>query len=219
MNDITLPVATNKKLKRIVCDEQMLQTGRRLHAPVQNRQMMKKKWMLRSFVVLIALAISITAVGCGNTSNNGVIIGGNPNSSNTTGESYAFVHNNVKVTPNDLVDPLIVALGADYAYHESPSCAYTGLDKCYVYKGFSIYTYPDDKGVDRVLQVVLTDDSLSTPEGLMIGDTAQKVIELYGEDYKESNGSYAYTREKTTLMVIMKNGRVLSIQYGYTDAL
>ena len=179
--------------------------------------------MLRSFVVLMALVVCIVAVGCGNTSNNGIVIGGNTNNSNgdisANGESFAFVHNNVKVTPNDLVDPLIPALGSDYAYHESPSCAYTGLDKCYVYKGFSIYTYPDDKGADRVLQIVLTDDSLRTPEGLIIGDTAQKVIELYGEDYAESNGSYAYTRGKTALMIIMKNGRVLSIQYGYTDAL
>ena len=78
-----------------------------------------------------------------------------------------------------MVDPLITALGSDYSYYESPSCAYIGLDKCYVYNGFSIYTYPDDNAVDHVLQIILTDDTLSTPEGLIIGDTAEKVIELY----------------------------------------
>ena len=179
--------------------------------------------MLRSFIVLMALVICMVAVGCGDKQGSNIVIGGNSNGSNgdanATGESFSFVHNNVKITPNELVDPLVAALGSDYAYHESPSCAYTGLDKCYVYKGFSIYTYPDNKGVDHVLQIILTDDSLSTPEGLTIGDTAQKVIELYGEDYAESSGSYAYTRGKTSLMIIMKNDRVQSIQYGYTDAL
>lgn len=171
----------------------------------------------------MALAICAVAAGCAGTPDNNIVIGNNTNSSdddtNVTGEVYAFVHNNVKITPNDLVDPIIGALGSDYVYHESPSCAYIGMDKCYVYKGFSIYTYPDDKSADHVLQVVLTDDSLSTPEGLKIGDEAQKVTELYGEDYTESNGSYAYTRGKTSLMIIVKDGRVQSIQYGYTDAL
>ena len=50
-------------------------------------------------------------------------------------------------------------------YH---AVAYIGLDKMYIYQGFAIYTYPDDKAVDHVLQVVLTDDTLSTPEGLII---------------------------------------------------
>lgn len=183
--------------------------------------MMKKNWMLRSFVVLMALAICMAFVGCGGPSGGDVVIGGNGNNggSNETGKTYSFVHNNVKITPNDLVDPLITALGTNYTYYESPSCAYIGMDKCYLYQGFSIYTYPDDKGVDHVLQVILTDDSLSTPEGLIIGDTAQRVVELYGSNYTESDGSYAYTLGKTRLMIIMKNDRVQSIQYGYTDAL
>lgn len=185
--------------------------------------MMKKNWMLRSLAVLMALAICMAFVGCEDTSGGDVVIGGNGNGNNggenEAGQTYAFVYNNVKITPNDLVDPLIAALGSDYTYYESPSCAYTGMDKCYLYQGFSIYTYPDDKGVDHVLQVILTDDSLSTPEGLIIGDTAQRVVELYGNNYTESDGSYAYTLGKTRLMIIMKNDRVQSIQYGYTDAL
>ena len=45
-----------------------------------------------------------------------------------------------------------------------------------------------------------------------------ETIELYGNDYVESNGSYAYTSGKTILMIIMKDGCVQSIQYCYTDA-
>ena len=186
--------------------------------------MTKKKFKTCGFAAVMALTICMITGGCGKTSDRDIVIGTNTSPSGSTeaevsAESFSFVYNNVKITPNDLVDPLITALGSDFSYHESPSCAYIGLDKCYVYKGFSIYTYPDNTAVDHVLQVVLTDDSLSTPEGLIIGDTSEKVIELYGTDYVESDGSYAYTRGKTALMIIMKNDRVQSIQYNYTDSL
>ena len=201
--------------------------------------MLKKNLKPHGCVMALTLAVCLFAAGCGNPGQSEqpdptptvttqpdrpIVIGGNPSSDSDDGKEdtnkdFVFIHNNIKIKPNDLVDPLVAALGSDYAYYESPSCAYTGLDKCYVYKGFSIYTYPDDKAVDHVLQVVLTDDTLSTPEGLIIGDTAEKVKELYGTDYAESNGSFAYTRGKTSLMIIMKNDRVLSIQYTYTDSL
>lgn len=194
--------------------------------PCRNNQIMiKKNIKLRVFAFVMALTICMLAVGCGAEPERNVVIGESNSSADTTdnktesAESFAFVHNNVKITPNDLVDPLVTALGSDYSYYESPSCAYIGLDKCYVYKGFSIYTYPDNDAVDHVLQVVLTDDTLSTPEGLILGDPAEKVIELYGNDYVESDGSYSYTRGKTNLVIIVKEGKVLSIQYCYTDSL
>lgn len=189
---------------------------------------MKKNMKLRSLAVAMTLAICMVAAGCGKEQERTVTIGESTSSAETadttqeketSDKGFSFVHNNVKITPNDLVDPLITALGSEYTYHESPSCAYIGLDKCYVYKGFSIYTYPDENAVDHVLQIVLTDDSLSTPEGLTIGDSADKVIELYGNDYAESDGSYAYTLEKTNLTIIIKNDKVVSIQYYYTDSL
>lgn len=186
--------------------------------------MIKKNLKLHFFATAIVLAVCITTSGCAKEQERTVTIGesNSPSDSDSDSEAsdktLAFVHNNVKITPNDLVDPLITALGSDYTYYESPSCAYIGLDKCYVYKGFSIYTYPDDNAVDHVLQIVLTDDTLSTPEGLIVGDTVEKVIELYGNDYTESDGSYAYTHGKTTLMIIMKNDRVISIQYCYADS-
>lgn len=187
--------------------------------------MMKKNLIFHGFIATITLAACMVAGGCGKTEEKPPVVIGETNSSSdfTEGKEdsatgFAFVHNNVKITPNNLVDPLITALGSDYTYHESPSCAYIGLDKVYIYKGFTIYTYPDDNAVDHVLQVVLTDDTLSTPEGLIVGDAASKVIELYGNDYAESGGSYAYTRGKTNLTIIVKNDRVISIQYNYNDS-
>ena len=187
--------------------------------------MIKKSFRLHGFIATLALAVCMMA-GCGEPEEDrSITIGGNTPSSDVAEESgnsaknFAFVHNNITITPNDLVDPLITALGSDYTYYESPSCAYIGLDKVYVYKGFTIYTYPDANAVDHVLQIAITDDTLSTPEGLIIGDTAKKVIELYGENYVESGGSYAYNLGKTTLTIIIKDDRVVSIQYNYNDSI
>lgn len=179
-----------------------------------------------TFLILLLLVCGI-ATGCGNTQENNNVMIGSSNSDSDSAETeeqtaadvYSFVYNNVKITPNALTDPLITALGSDYTYNESASCAYTGLDKMYIYNGFIIYTYPDDNAADHVLRVVLTDDSLSTPEGLRLSDASSKVTELYGDDYLESDGSYAYTRGKTQLVIVTKDGIVQSIQYNYTDAL
>ena len=194
----------------------------------RKERMMKKNLKIRSLAAVLVLAVCMVTAGCGKEQERTVTIGEDSSSADSTDttqekeasdNSFSFVHNNVKITPNDLVDPLVTALGSDYSYYESPSCAYIGLDKCYVYQGFSIYTYPDDNAVDHVLQIVLTDDTLSTPEGLTIGDASEKVVELYGNDYTESDGSFAYTREKTTLSIIIKNDKVISIQYNYNDSL
>ena len=105
----------------------------------------------------------------------------------------------------------------DYEYFESPSCAYVGMDKCYTYKDFTVYTYTTADGTEHVLYVILTTDAYKTAEGVMLGDEADKVLETYGTDYIESNGSYAYTKGLTRLVFIIKDGRVYSIQYMVVD--
>ena len=178
---------------------------------------MKKNIMLRSLCLLLTLVICLSFAACGG-GEGGSNIGGETTGGTDTSKAFSFVYNNVKLTPNSLVAPLITALGSDYQYYESPSCAFIGMDKIYVYKGFSIYTYPDDKAVDHILQVILTDDSVATPEGLMLGHSAEKVTEIYGTNYEMSGENFAYTLGKTRLDILTKDGKVHSIQYTYTDA-
>ncbi len=172
--------------------------------------MMKKKFLI------IALVVCMLFAGCGSQTDN------NPtdkpaNNNNNTDSKFTFVYNNVKMVPNQLVDSIIAALGNDYTYLESPSCAYVGLDKVYAYKGFTIYTYPDSKSADHISQIVITDDSVSTPEGIRIGDAAEKIAETYGRDYQDLNGAYVYTRGKTKLGFVIKDGKVFSIQYDMIE--
>lgn len=146
-----------------------------------------------------------------------------PSSDNTEpeGTTFYFSYNNIKITPNDLMKPLLTALGEPLHFEESPSCAYTGMDKIYVYSGFSVYTYQngdtDSNGqpVDYVLEILITDDSVTTPEGLMLGASADQITQIYGNDYTNKNGSYSYRKNHTELLIIVTNERVQSIQYWH----
>lgn len=197
---------------------------------------MKRQVLIRKIaVLLIAAALCAALASCGSKEGQGTSVSlgkndpsddpqsgpqdGAPDdpSDDTASERFSFVHNNVKITPNDLVDPLVSALGDGYEYLESESCAYVGLDKRYDYPGFSIYTYPDGSSVDHVLQLVLTDDTLATPEGVRIGASAEEVKAAYGTSYEEVEGSFVYTKGNTQLLFIMQDGVVSSIQYQYVD--
>lgn len=181
-----------------------------------------KKIRLIAAMCLVALALA----ACGKPTDTPSPENPTPTASTNPGQvtdtpenktKFAFSYNNVKITPNDYTKALVKAINADYEYLESPSCAYVGLDKCYIYKDFTIYTYPDSKAEDHVLEIELTTDSISTPEGLKIGDTSDKAKEIYGSNYRDINGSLEYTALDTALQVLVKDGKIVSIQYWYLD--
>lgn len=197
--------------------------------------MKRQVWMRKIAALLLAAALLMALASCSSKEGSGTSVSlgksdpsdgqqsdpkgdsADDSPNDAVSERFSFLHNNVKITPNDLVDPLVAALGDGYEYLESESCAYVGLDKRYDYPGFSIYTYPDGDSVDHVLQLVLTDDTLATPEGLRIGASAEEVKAAYGTAYEEVEGSFVYTKGNTQLFFIMQDGVVSSIQYQYVD--
>lgn len=129
----------------------------------------------------------------------------------TQEEIFTFSVNGISIPMDGESADLVDQLG-DYEYFEAPSCAFQGLDKIYTYHGFTLYTYEAD-GIDHVLSVVLTDDSLTTPEGIAIGFGVDEVKTAYGDDFTINGSSYVYTKGKTTLSFILEDDRVISIEY------
>jgi hypothetical protein len=111
----------------------------------------------------------------------------------------------------DMAD-VLAALGEPLSLHEAPSCAFDGFDKTYTYAGYRVYTRPEESK-DFVNSVVLTDDSVQTPEGAYIGMTADAVKGIYGKPGEETATLLSYTDKNTTLNFILKDGNVISIQY------
>jgi len=112
--------------------------------------------------------------------------------------------------------PIIQALGEPINYFESPSCAFDGIDKIYVYNGFELFTFPVD-GEDFVLSVNLTDDSVTTNEGIYLGMALDKVIAAYGEDYTQLLGQYTYSSGGATLSFLIENDKIVVITYTFAD--
>ena len=169
---------------------------------------------LRIVSLIIALVImSSLFISC----DGGADITLPPEDGNTTeaaekNNAFVFVYNNTEVAPHAKMAELINGLGDPTTYEESESCYYQGLDKDYTYPGFKLRTYPMN-GVDYVLNICFVDDSVTTPEGIMLGSSRDEVIAVYGSSYTEQNGSKVYTIGKTELRFRFSDNGVTAIEY------
>ena len=125
---------------------------------------------------------------------------------------WTFQAGDVTLTPDMDMSAIADQLGEPRSYFEAASCAFEGLDKIYTYTSFEIETYPQDTA-DCIKSIVLKDDTVSTVEGVSIGDSEDKVRETYGAPAEESTGKLVYQKEKTSLVFVISSGVVASIEY------
>ena len=186
---------------------------------------------MRKTAVLISLiAAGTILIGCGS---------GNPSSGADSGEpvssgsspidaggqdaateqplSFSFQARNITIEMGGSASPVIGALGEPLSYFEAPSCAFDGIDKIYYFSGFELYTYPVG-GDDFILSVNLTDDSVTTKEGVYLGMSYDDMLGAYGNDYVQNQGQYVYTRSDSTLSFLIEHGEIVVIIYNYTNA-
>lgn len=126
-------------------------------------------------------------------------------------ERFEFLSGTTAISIDQDMADVLAALGEAQSYFEAASCAFDGLDKTYTYPGFVITTRPEETG-DFVNSILLTDDSVTTAEGIYIGSAKDDVIAAYGES-SGTEGVMNYTRGNTTLNIILKDGVVASIEY------
>lgn len=176
-----------------------------------------------SFCTLTAFVLALTLTACGGQAE--VTPTPNPQPSAPVAQSsapaesqspaapgsYVFLSGDFAVSIDQDMAEVLAALGEPQSYFEAASCAFEGLDKTYTYSGFQVLTRPDGEK-DYVNSILLTDDSVTTPEGVYIGASAADVTAAYGEG--ESLGSsLCYTKEGTVLSFILENDKVISIEY------
>ncbi len=164
---------------------------------------------MKHLAVICMIGVILLA-GCAGPSGDPSAASGTGSSGETQG--YRFKASGVEIAMHGDAAPVLEALGEPKEYFEAPSCAFQGVEKTYVYPSFSVYTYELD-GSDHIASVVLMDDSVSTEEGVSIGDTAEKVASVYGEGYTASTGLYSYSRGTMKLNFILEGDAVTSIEY------
>lgn len=130
-------------------------------------------------------------------------------------KGYAFTYNDVIIGIDEEADPVIEKLGEADTYFEAPSCAFKGIDKMYGYNSFEINTYPL-KDKDYISAVIFKDDTITTSEGVGIGDSIDKVKETYGEEGVLENGMLVFEKDEMKLCFIMQDETVASVEYRST---
>lgn len=155
------------------------------------------KWMTLTLALLACLTLF---VGCGESQKT----------------EYRFKAGEVTLTPGTNAAEPLAALGTPQSYSESGSCGgIEGLDKVYVYNGFTVRTTPGMEGakvVDIINSVTLNDDSVSTPEGLRVGSTRDAVVSALGSG-TETADSLVYSGAGTRLTFSLRDGKVTGIRY------
>lgn len=130
-------------------------------------------------------------------------------------KGYAFIYNGVVIEIDALAEPVLTQLGEANSYFEAPSCAFQGIDKMYTYNSFELDTYPREDS-DYVSSVLFKDDSVTTAEGIGIGDSAEKLAEAYGSGAEEENGMVVYRKDGMKLCFIVEDDSITSIEYKTT---
>lgn len=187
-----------------------------------------KKWM----TVLLTVAIVAVLTGCGSsekviekeqtqtsgevkTENNNEVQESDTVQEETSVKGYVFKQQDVVIEIDAEAAAVIDALGEPISYFEAASCAFEGLDKMYTYNSFQLDTYPMND-VDYVSAIVFKDDSITTAEGVAIGDTRAKVEEAYGTVYEEQGSMIVYSKDGMKLCFIFEGDTVASIEYTTT---
>ena len=172
---------------------------------------MKKK----VFAIALALTALLAFTACGDgdekviDNKTGSTTGSD---SETSTDGFVFEINGVSLPIGAEADDLIEALGEAKSVYEVPSCAFGDLDVIYTYAGFDVETYQEDS-VNYISSISLTDDSVSTPEGLSLGDSYDKIAELYGEPTSDDGATVLYRFTDMKLMILVEDDAITSIQY------
>lgn len=182
---------------------------------------------MKKSILVLTMALACVLCACGGSSkkiegevkNTGEQTQENSGADQTTEETagqkgYIYVHDGVVVEIDADAALAVEQLGEPLSYFEAPSCAFEGIDKIYTYSSFEIETYPME-GKDFISMVTFKDDSITTPEGVGIGDTVDKVKEVYG-DCTEEGGMLVYEKDNMKLCFIVKDGSVASVEYKST---
>lgn len=184
---------------------------------------------LSACVALCMLALVLVGCGNGNTSNSPVQgssqseagQGSTPGSVapasqpvQTGGKGYYFVYEGTEIVMGENMAGTLEALGEPLNVFEAPSCAFEGIDRIYYYPGFEISTYPQGDE-DFILSLTLADDSVTTPEGVYLGMTAEEVEAEYGVSTSDNANLLSYKKDGTELAFVLESGVVVDITYYY----
>ncbi len=132
-----------------------------------------------------------------------------------THQKYTVEIRGVELCVGGDADEVISRLGESNSHSSAPSCAGVGEDELYIYSGFKLFVYRSGARAE-ISSVEIVNDTISTAEGIYIGDEEEKVISVYGEG-KRIGEVREYEGNGVRLRFFIRGGRVRSIKYLKID--
>ena len=113
---------------------------------------------------------------------------------------------------NQDMEDIFVFLGEPSGMRQTPSCAFDGYDKIFGFGAINVHTYP--QGDEDFVQVIsIRDDSVTTVNGIRLGDSLEDVIAAYGDNFTRDFDMYIFTKSDTTLSFFIEGDMVVEITY------
>jgi len=113
---------------------------------------------------------------------------------------------------NQDIAEVITALGEPLGVHISPSCAFDGYDRIFLFPGVQIHTFPQGER-DFVHIISVMDDSVVTEGGIFLGSEWHDVLDAYGQTYEQEFSKFTFNRNGTNLSFFVENDMVIAITY------
>jgi len=175
-------------------------------------------------IIAFALAalLALGLASCGGT--------GNPGEKTTqpigpinTAQNFSYTYRGVEINLGAAPESVLAALPEPTHTREDESCAIIGaVDSINSYPGLELYvTYPEAGEAPFITSIRFMDDSISTPEGLYVGDPRAQIEALHGkpDEGDISNAAddffYYYKGESSLQISVGADGTVDQIIYDY----
>ena len=123
--------------------------------------------------------------------------------------TFSFTYEGVELIPGEAFDA--GKLPEAMAVTTIPSCAFSGTDNVYTYDTIEVIAYDEGQG-EHLYSIYLLDPNTPTAEGLMLGDSVEQMISIYGENYTQNGTEFAYYRGETILVILAKNDVINAIE-------
>lgn len=169
--------------------------------------------MKKILATMLAIMLVLGLCACGGDN------GGNPTTppaqSNGTSDApmgYAMKVNGISFGVGMDAQKVVEKLGACEPVITESCGDMGGDDYEYAYQDYIIYAN-NGGGAVRIYCVEIISDLVSTPENVIIGDSAEAVKTAYGDPTSETATSLIYEKDGMQLIFILENDSVTSIQY------
>lgn len=163
--------------------------------------------------MILTMAACLTA--CGSTTSDSADstteVASTQAASGPSGYTYELSGTTVYIGAD--MSTLLDSLGDADSYFEAESCAGQGKDKTYTYGSVVITTTPSGDA-DIVSTIDLRDDTVSTDEGISIGNSKDEVIDAYGEALDSTDTSLVYEKDGCSLTFILDGDVITAITYN-----